>query len=57
VAGKKSLFLAETLSLPVSASAIRRRVREGRSITYLVPGAVERYIRRHDLYTTRNKGG
>jgi nicotinate-nucleotide adenylyltransferase len=57
VKGKKSLFLAEAPSLPVSASDIRRRVREGRSVTYLVPAAVEACIRRNSLYTTRNKGG
>jgi len=57
VRGKRSLFLAETPSLPVSASEIRRRIREGRSVTYLVPAAVEAYIRKNGLYTTRNKGG
>jgi nicotinate-nucleotide adenylyltransferase len=57
VQGRKSLFLAEAPALPVSASDIRRRVREGRSVAYLVPAAVEACIHRDRLYTTRNKGG
>lgn len=41
------------LSMPlldVSSSQIRRRLQAGRSIQYLVPAAVERYIRQHRLY-------
>jgi nicotinate-nucleotide adenylyltransferase len=36
--------------LEISASDIRRRVREGQSIRYLVPPEVERYIFSHKLY-------
>jgi nicotinate-nucleotide adenylyltransferase len=36
--------------LPVSASEIRRRVREGRSIRYLVPDMVADYIAKRGLY-------
>jgi nicotinate-nucleotide adenylyltransferase len=39
----------------IASSDIRRRLRERRSIRYLVPGAVERYIRQHHLY--RRGGG
>lgn len=35
-----------------SSSDLRRRVAEGRSIRYLVPGPVAAYIAEHDLYTT-----
>lgn len=56
VDGGGSLFLAETPAFPLSASEIRRRIRTGRSVTYLVPGSVERYIRVKGLYQNRRKG-
>ena len=37
-------------SLPISASDLRRRVREGRSIAYRLPAAVDAYIRARHLY-------
>ena len=37
-------------SLPISASDLRRRVREGRSIAYRLPEAVDAYIRARRLY-------
>jgi nicotinate-nucleotide adenylyltransferase len=43
----------EWLTMPqmgISSSDIRSRLRAGRSIRYLVPGAVERYLRQHRLY-------
>ena len=36
--------------LPISSSDIRRRVREGRAVRYLVPDSVLAYIRDHALY-------
>ncbi len=44
---------AHTVHMPlleISATDIRRRVAEGRSIRYLAPSAVEGYIRRKGLY-------
>jgi nicotinate-nucleotide adenylyltransferase len=40
----------DVTSLDVSASDIRARVAAGRSIRFLVPPAVETYIRHHELY-------
>jgi len=44
------LLPGEDLTFNLSSSAIRDRVRSGRSIRYLVPRAVERYISEHGLY-------
>ena len=44
---------AEFFQMPrigVSSTMIRRRVRAGQPIRYLVPDRVARYIERHDLY-------
>ena len=39
-----------TTPIGISSSAIRHRMREGRTIRYLVPRAVEEYAVRHKLY-------
>jgi nicotinate-nucleotide adenylyltransferase len=38
----------------IASSDIRARLKAGRSIRYLVPTAVERYIRQHQLYGGKN---
>jgi nicotinate-nucleotide adenylyltransferase len=43
-------FLVAVTSLPISASDLRRRAREGRSLAYRVPEAVRAYIVEHRLY-------
>jgi nicotinate-nucleotide adenylyltransferase len=44
------ILTLEVPALAISSSDIRRRVREGRPIKYLLPESVEAYIARHDLY-------
>ena len=38
-------------TLDISATAVRARVREGRSVRYLVPGGVADYIAKRGLYS------
>jgi nicotinate-nucleotide adenylyltransferase len=57
LAGKHILYMVEAALLPFSASAIRNRAAEGRSLRYLVPEAVEKYIIRHKLYQKTGQGG
>jgi nicotinate-nucleotide adenylyltransferase len=40
----------DMLMIQISSTGVRRRVREGRPIRYLVPPAVEEYIGSHELY-------
>jgi nicotinate-nucleotide adenylyltransferase len=48
--GARSVRYLEMPLIQVSSSAIRRRVREGTPIRYLVPEKVADYISSHDLY-------
>jgi nicotinate-nucleotide adenylyltransferase len=43
-------LIVRAISLPISASDLRRRVREGRSIAYRLPEAVAAYIQAKRLY-------
>ena len=48
-----STLISRTIEVPaieISATQIRRRVREGRSIRYWVPDPVAEYVTRHRLY-------
>jgi nicotinate-nucleotide adenylyltransferase len=42
--------LFEITAVDISATEIRNRIREGRTIKYLVPQKVEEYIYQHNLY-------
>jgi nicotinate-nucleotide adenylyltransferase len=44
------LVWLDTPSLDISASDLRRRARQGLPLRYLVPPAVEAYVREHRLY-------
>ncbi|MBI1987096.1 MAG: nicotinate-nucleotide adenylyltransferase [Nitrospinae bacterium] len=44
------IYLAEAILIEISASDIRRRLAQGRTIRYLVPDIVEQYVRKHGLY-------
>lgn len=46
----RGVVIAHAASLPLSASDLRRRVREGRSLAFRVPPAVIDYVRAHGLY-------
>ena len=44
------IYFDELTDIAISASEIRDLVKQGKSIRYLVPFGVEKYIRRHALY-------
>jgi nicotinate-nucleotide adenylyltransferase len=53
--GKRSAVMLDNPVLDVSSTMVRARARAGRSVRYLVPDAVARYIDRHHLYRRRRK--
>ncbi len=44
------VLVVRAASLPISASDLRRRAREGRSLAYRMPDSVITYLRAHRLY-------
>jgi nicotinate-nucleotide adenylyltransferase len=50
------LYFVKVTDIAVSASEIRRRSREGRSIRYLVPLEVEAYIEKRGIYKVAQEG-
>jgi nicotinate-nucleotide adenylyltransferase len=46
----RGVVIAHATSLPLSASELRRRVREGRSLAFRMPPAVIEYVRVRGLY-------
>jgi nicotinate-nucleotide adenylyltransferase len=49
------IFFIELTDIAISASEIRTLVKQGKSIRYLVPPAVEKYIERRGLYDSQRK--
>jgi nicotinate-nucleotide adenylyltransferase len=47
---KKKMIVCEVPEIEIASSTIRNRIKEGRSVRYLVPSAVETYIKEHQLY-------
>jgi len=46
----RGVLIVHATSLPLSASELRRRVREGRSLAFRMPPAAIAYVRSHGLY-------
>lgn len=49
----RGVIVSRAASMPISASELRRRVREGRSLAFRLPPAVAQYIADHQLYQDR----
>ncbi len=52
---KKRVRVLDGLALSISSTEIRQRVAQGRSIRYLVPAEVERFIVEHSLYRSKSQ--
>lgn len=51
---RKSTTLIDSLQLDISGTDLRKRIRSGRSVKYLLPDPVWTYIQRNRLYRTDN---
>lgn len=49
-----AIFLVDVPTADVSSTGIRQRIAQGRSVSGLVPPAVEQHIRQHTLYEQRS---
>ena len=49
----RRITVVETPGVAISSTELRQRVAEGRSLRYLVPDSVARYIAEHGLYRTK----
>ena len=49
----RGVIVSHAASMPISASELRRRVREGRSLAFRLPPGVADYIAAHGLYQER----
>jgi nicotinate-nucleotide adenylyltransferase len=47
---ENAVLIVHAMSLPISASELRRRIRDGRSVESRMPEAVIDYVRAHGLY-------
>lgn len=55
IIGSQRIHRLATPELEISSTDIRERIREGRSIKYIVPESVEQYICKENLYQYRSK--